>query len=858
MVQKINTYIGLKFFLLLALIVVLTVAPLAYISMQAIKKYGDDIAEVNELQIRSQAFSFLHEIADERAARYQAFFDRVAASVGLMASHAATIYSRLDMYGHNPLANYEFNFEAHNGQWMNSIEDPVVSIYWGDTELNPEIEQELRALTHMTPLFQRALSENEEVLASHVITVSGIGQYYTNNQNNKEIVFDLPPIAEFDLRDGEPMTIFTNTDEQLREVRWTSIYKDDASDGLMLTASAPIYDDRDAFRGITGIDVPLATVIDDVLQYSNDRDNDTILFSFLLDDQGSLLALPADYFPHLGLAIDHSELQNSGDSLDIGLAHSSKSEVQSLARALNEERNLFTQFLHEDEPYYVVTSRMAGLGWVVGVVVREADMMASVLQTRVALKETIKEMEIKGLLLGLCIIGLAVFVMYLAVKYLITPLRTLALATQHVAGGDLSVRCPVTTKDETGVLAKSFNTMVEKLQIAQDRQEQYAEELEDTVVDRTHELTNKTDELERTVDLLKKEMEQRQIISETLRESQQQYYDTMEASQAGIFIISDNLFTYINSSLADLFRMDRAEMIGTSPLNLISNENRQLVQDNMRRRFSGEEIPPYRIRCIRPDGSDFYAEVWAKIAVWQQRSVMVGTITDVSDQKLSEDKIQQQDQQLQRSLAEKEVLLKEIHHRTKNNMMVVISMLDLQMEELEDQRVKTIFLEMEDRIRAMALVHEKLYQSPDLSEIEAESYIREIAESLIANMVLGDRVCLDIDVADLSINIDYAVPLGLVINEIVTNSVKHAFPGNQSGVITISLKKSERREIELSICDDGIGLPKRFDVLSSNSFGMQIITSLVRMQLSGTIKICRENGTGYSIKFPEPRILKRI
>jgi PAS domain S-box-containing protein len=671
-------------------------------------------------------------------------------------------------------------------------------------------------------------------------------------------VFDLPPASVFDLRDGEPMTIFTEADQPGMDVRWTSVYQDDVIEGLMLTASAPIYDDQKRFRGITGIDVPLATVIDDILQYGGTQGEDTVLFSFLLDETGGLLALPDEYYSHLGLAVDRSEFRNSGDSLEIGLGDSSKHDVQSLARALVREKNLFTQFVHDDAPYYVVTSRMDGLGWVFGVVVREADIMASVLKTRKALAETLRDMERKGLGLSLFIICLAILVMFLAVKYLVTPLRTLALATRRVASGDLSVRCPVTTKDETGVLADSFNSMVQKLQIAQDRQEQYAEELEQTVIVRTHELIDKKGELERTVDLLQKEMEQRQIISETLRDSQQQYYDTMEASQAGIFIISDNLFTYINTSLAGLFRLEQAEMIGTNPLDLISDEDREMVHDNMRRRFAGEEIPPYRIRCIRGDGSSFYGEVWAKIAVWQQRPVMVGTISDVSDLKLNEEKIQQQDKQLQQSLEEKEVLLREIHHRTKNNMMVVISMLDLQMAEVEDTQVKTIFREMEDRIRAMALVHEKLYQSQNLSEIDAESYIKEIAESLIANMVLGDRVQLELDVATLSINIDYAVPLGLVINEIVTNSVKHAFPDKRRGVVTIELKRSPKKEIELFIGDDGVGLPPRFDVLNSTSFGMQIITSLVRMQLSGTIKVDRSSGTGYSIKFPEPRSIRRV
>jgi len=501
---------------------------------------------------------------------------------------------------------------------------------------------------------------------------------------------------------------------------------------------------------------------------------------------------------------------------------------------------------------------MEGLGWYSGLAVRERDMMASVHKSQSVLAHTIRAMEIKGILLSLVVIFIAIGIVFLAVKFLVMPLRTLAAATQRVAGGDLSVRCPVTTTDEAGVLAASFNSMVEQLQVAQDQREKYAEELKQQVVRRTHELSDKKGELERTVELLKKEVEQRQIIAGTLRESRQQYHDTMEASQAGIFIITDGLFTYVNSSFADLFMIARDEITGTDPLTLISQADRVQVEENMARRLQGEDVAPYTISCTRSDGSSFFAEVWAKTAIWRQKAVLVGTITDVSTIKLNEEKLQQQDRQLQKSLDEKEVLLKEIHHRTKNNMMVVISMLDLQMADIEDERIRIIFQEMEDRIRAMALVHEKLYQSQNLSEIDFESYIQEIAESLVANMVLDDRVQLQLDIEPISINIDFAVPLGLVINEIVTNSVKHAFPGSRKGNVYIRLEKKQNREIELTVGDDGVGLPSEIDVFESSSFGLQIIASLVTMQLGGSLGVERSHGTRYLIVFPEPRNIQRI
>jgi hypothetical protein len=171
-------------------------------------------------------------------------------------------------------------------------------------------------LTHINPLFKQTLIENPEVLASHVITVSGIGQYYTDTQKSKESVFMLPPASEFDLRDGEPMTIFTRSEDTSPGVRWTNIYKDDVDDGLMLTASGSIYDNSGLFRGIVGIDVPLQNLINDILRSDDNGCADgTILFSFLLDRSTGVIAIPYPYYPLFGLTLDRSKLINSDSIL---------------------------------------------------------------------------------------------------------------------------------------------------------------------------------------------------------------------------------------------------------------------------------------------------------------------------------------------------------------------------------------------------------------------------------------------------------------------------------------------------------------------------------------------------------------
>ena len=858
MIDKLSSRLGGKLFILLTVVITLSIVPLAYTSLKAINNYGNEVSAVNEQEIRSQAFSYLKKITRERANRYQSFFNRIGASAGMLGSQASAIYSDINFFSDKPLHQYHYNILLQNGFWANSINDPVLSVYWGSVDLGAETRKELDALTHMTPLFTRVLDENPEVLASHVITLSGIGQYCTHEVENKEMALNLPPLSVFDLRDGQPLTIFTQSTDLSPGVRWTDVYKDDASDGLMLTASAPIYDKSGLFRGISGIDVPLKTVIEDILNIDELDPDNTILFAFLTDNDGRLIAFPEKYYNRFGLLVDPDTFTDSSDSLQLRLADSDIQEIREFGAIITSGEETFSKLDMGDETLFAATGRLPDLDWVLGLVVRQSDMFASVEKSRATLKKTIRTIEVDGLLLSLLTIITALIIVFLSVKYLVMPLRTLAVATKRVAGGDLSVRCPVTTRDETGVLAGSFNSMVERLELAHERQQQYADSLENEVELRNQELVDKKNELETTIDLLNQEVERGQIISEALRNSQQQYYETLEANKAGIFIITDGLFDYVNQSLADLMHSSPQELVGLSPLGFVSEEDRTLVAENMERRLRGIEIPPYRVKCVGVDGKTFYGEVWAKVTTWQNRTAMVGTITDVSNIQQNEEKLRLQDIQLRKSLEEKEILLKEIYHRTKNNMLVIISMLELQVQDIDDQRILAIFKDTEQRIRAMALVHEKLYQSEDLSEIDLGSYLEEVVNSLAVNMVEAGKLNVDINFEALPISIDYVIPLGLVVNEIVTNSLKHAFPGATTGTISLQLYSNQDKKIRLEISDDGVGLPGNVAIHQSSSFGMQLINSLVTLQLRGAISVERKGGTAFLIVIDEPATRTRV
>ncbi|HKJ66006.1 MAG TPA: histidine kinase dimerization/phosphoacceptor domain -containing protein, partial [Desulfopila sp.] len=759
-----------------------------------------------------------------------------------------------------PLYQNDLSPSPITGNYINAAVAPLTTVYWGDSQISSSVREELRALTHMTPLFKRVLTENPEVLASHTITASGIGLYCTEREHYKKAASEIPPSSIFDLRDGEPMTIFTTSEEPSEAVRWTNIYKDEVIDGFMLTASAPVYDDTGQFRGITGIDIPLTDVVGDVLAADNDEDEKWLLFSFLLDSDGRIIAFPEKFFNLFGIEHTPSAYRNSSDQLAILLGQSQSGEVRNLSAALIEEAEQQRIVTLEGENYYVVTSRMPKHQWIFGVVARKSDMLETVTAGRGELDQTIGKLAIRSVAFSLATIGIAIVIIFLLIKHLITPLRRLSLATEQVTAGNLNVHCPVTTNDEPGTLAASFNSMVIQLRVAQKQQQMYFGYLEEEVAKRSEEVLLQKRELEKTITRLEDEIERRQIVSEALHLSRQKYHDTLESSLAGVYIIEDFKLSYVNSSFAEkLFHTSKKSLIGKSPLEFVTPKDRGRVGANIKLRQLGVNIPPYVLECIRPDGTRFYGEVWSKATTWKDKKVVVGTITDVTVLRQKELRLREQDDELQKSLQEKEMLLREIHHRTKNNMLIIISMLELQRLELDGEQQRTIFQEMENRIRSMALVHEKLYTAQNLNRIDMGSYLNDIARSLLSSMVINSTIDLDLQAEPISIDIDHAVPIGLVVNEIITNAIKHAFPKSRRGTISVTAKRTDNSHLHLIIADDGIGLPEDIDILATSSFGTGIIISgLVKMQLKGEITVERGMGTTYHIRFLDPILHKRL
>lgn len=223
--------------------------------------------------------------------------------------------------------------------------------------------------------------------------------------------------------------------------------------------------------------------------------------------------------------------------------------------------------------------------------------------------------------------------------------------------------------------------------------------------------------------------------------------------------------------------------------------------------------------------------------------LLVDSFNDMLEQ------IHQHEEVLKASLREKEVLLKEIHHRVKNNLQVISSLLNLQSGVITEPAVLAMFTESQNRIKSMALIHEKLYQSKDLAKIDFSEYVRNLTNHLYRSYVANaNLIKLNINIDNIQLNVDTAIPCGLMLNELVSNALKYAFAPGQKGEIAITLSRRNGGLLELIVKDNGVGLPKDFDIKSSKSLGLKLVNILTK-QLKGNLDYQVENGTEFKLTF---------
>ncbi|MCZ3364879.1 MULTISPECIES: PAS domain S-box protein [Methanobacterium] len=337
-----------------------------------------------------------------------------------------------------------------------------------------------------------------------------------------------------------------------------------------------------------------------------------------------------------------------------------------------------------------------------------------------------------------------------------------------------------------------------------------------------------------------------------LIESKNHYRKLLENSFDAVVIHSEGKIISANSAAIKLLGVkDPDKYLNKSLFNFVHPKYDKIVSERVQNMLEkGEAVPPIEEKFVRPDGTIVYVEVLATAFIYDGKKAVQVVFRDISERKKAENDIKA-------SLKEKETLLMEIHHRVKNNLQIISSLLDLQANYVDEQEAINVLQESQNRVQSMAIIHEMLYQSIDLTSIDFISYIENLAHDLFLSYGAKNHIKFFIKSEPILLNIETAVPCGLILSELISNSLKYAFPNHEPGKISVSIN-SYGEEFELIISDNGIGFPENIDFKSVNSsLGLRLVNTLVN-QLEGSIELDKTEGTKFKIKFKELEYNKRF
>ncbi|MDP4266464.1 MAG: PAS domain S-box protein [Bacteroidota bacterium] len=364
-----------------------------------------------------------------------------------------------------------------------------------------------------------------------------------------------------------------------------------------------------------------------------------------------------------------------------------------------------------------------------------------------------------------------------------------------------------------------------------------------------NDLLLKTQILNNELKLKKEELEvlleKAEDINKKYIESEQRYKELVESLPSMIYEVDHTgKFTYVNDFAYNSTGYDENDFNkGVYTLDMFPVEEQLRVKTNENKTVNGEKLGSVDYILKKKDGSLMPVRIYT-IPI-KRDDIIVGrrgVVIDITQEKKSEEKIKA-------SLEEKEVLLKEIYHRVKNNLQVISALLNLQSSYLKDNLSKIAFNECRNRITSMSLVHEMLYRSDNLSKIDYKNYIKDLISNLIVTYSSESKnIEITMDIENIYLNLDTSIPLGLIITEIVSNTFKYAFPNSKKARLIITLKQIQYNNYELIIKDNGIGLPIGFNIDNSETLGLKLVTSLIS-QISGKLELFNENGTCYKINY---------
>ena len=405
-------------------------------------------------------------------------------------------------------------------------------------------------------------------------------------------------------------------------------------------------------------------------------------------------------------------------------------------------------------------------------------------------------------------------------------------ATKAVNEGDFSIKLKPAMSGDVGELVEDFNEMVAKL-------------AETTV--KKEALEKSEERLKQANIRLKQEITGHKQAVDDLGKSEARYRAVFENTGAATIIVEeDMMIAMANREFEKLTGYAREELEGKmSWVDFVAGEDLERMKGYHDKRRETGGIAPTEYEFCLVDREGNVSDIFLQIGMIPGTKRSVASLLDIT--------------LLKRALREKDVLLAEVHHRVKNNMQIVASLLSLQSEEVIDERTLELFRNSEIRIKSIAAVHEKLYLSEDLSTVHVGEFIETIADHLYQTYDKDrDVIRIKVDSGDISFAIGTAIPLGLILNELISNAMKHAFPGGSEGEISVDLHSKDKDTYALTVKDNGIGFPEAMDFRSAKTFGLSLVKGLAD-QIDGVIEIKTEGtGASFEIIFKEQKYRKRI
>ncbi|MFC1769647.1 histidine kinase dimerization/phosphoacceptor domain -containing protein [Nitrospirota bacterium] len=436
-------------------------------------------------------------------------------------------------------------------------------------------------------------------------------------------------------------------------------------------------------------------------------------------------------------------------------------------------------------------------------------------------------------LIILCGIALSILMSFLALfigKKISTPILAISDVAREIGNGNLNAKVGIHNNDEIGELASALDTMATNLS----------------------NITASRDELN-------KEISERKKAEVILRASEEKHRGFLDNLNAGVIVHApDSTIMYCNQMALDILGLSMEQMLGKSSMDpqwkFLNEDGSDMALDDFPINIvlrSESNIKDYVVGVMRPAKQDVAWVVCNSYKVLDANHKLSHYIISFFDTT----KRKQIEQKLMETLDEKTILMKEVHHRVKNNLTVIQSLLSLQVKDINDDKSREYFAEAQNRVKSMAIIHEMLHDSDDITRIRTSKYIDRFVSMLFHNYkIQPNHIKLKCDIQDnIILDVETMIPLGLIINELVSNALKYAFPDDMRGELSISLKVTKDSSYELLIKDTGVGLPDDFDMKQEKSLGVRII-NILTTQIYGFLEVSNNNGAEFKITFTEDTI----